>query len=64
MREITGRMIITHEQLTLLENIGQVVVHIFHTGEFGIVYKANLASRHFDAGPKRLVAVKTLTGRD
>ena len=23
MREMTGRMIITHEQLTLLENIGQ-----------------------------------------
>ena len=25
MREMTGRMIITHEQLTLLENIGQGV---------------------------------------
>ena len=33
MREMTGRMIITHEQLTLLENIGQgardVCMHIW-----------------------------------
>ena len=38
------------------------MAHFFPAGEFGIVYKADLASGHTHAGTKRVVAVKTLKG--
>ena len=40
------------------------MVHSLHVGEFGIVYKANLASRATCAAMNRVVAVKTLKGMD
>ena len=99
MRAMTEQMIITHEQLTLLKNIGQgtrdmciqilrqpsevhqtnawelsrgphytgmyyVMAYLLYAGEFGIVYKADLASKHTDAATNRIVAVKTLKGMD
>ena len=85
LRAMSRRMVIKHEQLTLLQHIGQgsvslqklhahttavasyqyrlvyyTVFSLGSTGEFGIVYKANLTSR---TGNKSVVAVKTLKGK-
>ena len=47
-----------------LEDMHDVVVHFLHAGEFGIVYKADLASKDTHAATSRVVAVKTLKGSD
>ena len=77
LRELTlGKFIVQYEHLTQMDNIGQgtttlnVHMHISDpcyrvidnsSGEFGIVYKARLASPHGRSG--REVAVKTLKGK-
>ena len=73
---MSQKMLIKKEQLTLLENIGQGILHAYtytlyscvhdtlfltHTGEFGIVYRGTLTPARRSM-PKNEVAVKTLKG--